>query len=451
MWTNRSRALLLQALFLDWLGLGLGLMLMLRIRTGMGIVAADDSLQVQGPWMAFLWMLYPLLGWLFGSYTVLHWRRMPLPVLIQRVLITAAATWLAVAVTRSLINPSPMVWFVLPQVQLLGLVLLSGWAVLVRLALRRQPLLVDAPKLLLLAQQEEIEAVLHAWERVPQRQSLVPIDAMGLLECVTRNDQSLQVAVSSLIRRDPSIAELLHDLLKYDPRRVKCLSLLRLFEQYQERLPPQLIGDDTLIFDELPWLAPFSVEAQLKRFFDLLVAALLLVVTAPLILVAALLICIEDRGPIFYSQQRSGWLGHPFTLHKLRTMSVQPLNTPAKWTKPGDHRVTTVGLYLRRLRIDELPQLWNVLIGEMSLIGPRPERPELELQLEKRIPHYRRRHSMRPGLSGLAQVSMPYAGSIEESDLKLSYDLYYLRHFSTWLDCLILLRTIKTVLKAGGL
>ena len=149
-------------------------------------------------------------------------------------------------------------------------------------------------------------------------------------------------------------------------------------------------------------------------------------------------------------QKRSGWLGRPFTVLKLRTMKVQPVNAPAEWTQVGDHRITTIGAVLRRLRLDELPQLLNVLNGDMSLIGPRPERPELEDQLELSIPHYRKRHWMRPGLSGWAQVCAPYASSIEDSDLKLSYDLYYLRHFSTWLDLVILFRTIKTVLKAGG-
>tara|TARA_Y100001933_G_C18677321_1_gene429503 strand:- start:226 stop:624 length:399 start_codon:yes stop_codon:yes gene_type:complete len=131
-------------------------------------------------------------------------------------------------------------------------------------------------------------------------------------------------------------------------------------------------------------------------------------------------------------------------------MKVQPIDAPARWTEPGDQRITAVGVWLRRVRLDELPQLFNVLNGEMSLIGPRPERPELEDELELSIPHYRKRHWMRPGLSGWAQVCAPYASSIEDSDLKLSYDLYYLRNFSTWLDLVILLRTVKTVLKAGG-
>ena len=116
----------------------------------------------------------------------------------------------------------------------------------------------------------------------------------------------------------------------------------------------------------------------------------------------------------------------------------------------GDQRITRVGWFLRRVRIDELPQLFNVLRGDMSLVGPRPERPQLEHELEAGIPHYRKRHWMPPGLSGWAQVSAPYAATLEEANLKLSYDLYYLRHWSMGFDLLILLKTIKTVLKARG-
>ena len=192
------------------------------------------------------------------------------------------------------------------------------------------------------------------------------------------------------------------------------------------------------------------MEAQLKRMADLLVAAVLLLLTSPFVLIATLLIWLEDGGPVLYAQRRSGWLGRPFTVYKLRTMTVQPADAPASWTVPGDQRITKVGGLLRRVRLDELPQLFNVLNGEMSLIGPRPERPELEEKLELLILHYRKRHWMRPGLSGWAQVCAPYASSIEDSDLKLSYDLYYLRNFSFWLDLVILMRTVKTVLKAGG-
>jgi len=223
-----------------------------------------------------------------------------------------------------------------------------------------------------------------------------------------------------------------------------------LLERVLERLPPALLPEPWLTYDDLPWNQMFSVPRQLKRVADVLIALLLLALLSPLIGCAALLIWLDDHGPVFYSQERSGHLGHPFRVFKLRTMRVSPEDVQPRWTSEADSRITRVGAWLRRLRLDELPQLLNVISGEMSLIGPRPERPEFEQLLEAQIPHYRKRHWMRPGLSGWAQVCAPYASSVEDSEIKLSYDLYYLKNFSTWLDMVILFRTIKTVLKAAG-
>ena len=447
---HNPRTLILRALLLDGLGQLLMLGLILWAQALLGWTIGGNSLEGQGGWLLFSMVLYPSLGWLFGSYTVLRWRRLTLPVLLQRLLITAAVSVIVMAVARWLINPADVVWLVYRRVQLLWMVALTGWALLVRLALRRGLLLSDAPRLMLLTQQNDDHSVLTAWRRVPHRQRLFPVDAQRLQRRLDQSDQPLLVAVTDEVRRDPMQHVLLESLDMRDPRLVRCVSVLSLFEQQQERLPPALMGDTPFTYDDLPWAATFSVQAQLKRMADLLVAALLLLITVPFMAVAALLIWLEDRGPVFYAQQRSGWLGRPFTVMKLRTMSVQPPDAPAEWTQVGDQRITAIGGILRRLRLDELPQLLNVLLGEMSLIGPRPERPEHEHQLELSIPHYRKRHWMRPGLSGWAQVCAPYASSIEDSDLKLSYDLYYLRHFSTWLDLVILFRTIKTVLKAGG-
>ena len=149
--------------------------------------------------------------------------------------------------------------------------------------------------------------------------------------------------------------------------------------------------------------------------------------SAPLLLVAALLIRLEDGGPILYSQIRTGLYGEAIRIWKLRSMGQAAEREGARWASRDDPRVTRVGGWLRRLRIDELPQLVAVLKGDMSLIGPRPERPELEETLENVIPHYRVRHWVRPGLSGWAQVCYPYGASIADSRMKLSYDLYYLR------------------------
>ena len=447
---NNLRSLMLWALLLDWLGQVLIMVLILSMPAWTGIDLGGESLHGQGPWLVFVLLLYPLLGWLFGSYTVLRWRRLTLIVLLQRLLITAAVTLMVVAIARWLINPSELVWLVHRRVQLLWIGSLSLWALAVRVGLRRGLLLPDSPKILFLAQPQEIDAVLGEWRRVPQRQRLRPITATALARQLDHVEEPILLALSEAVRKDTALRPLHDSLEMCDPRHVRAVSVLNLFEQHQERLPPILMKDTVFAYNDLPWAATFSVQAQLKRMADLLVAALLLLLTAPFVFIAAILIWLEDRGPVLYAQKRSGWLGRPFTVYKLRTMTVQPVDAPACWTEPGDQRITVVGGWLRRVRLDELPQLLNVLSGEMSLIGPRPERPELEEELEQRILHYRKRHWMRPGLSGWAQVCASYASSVEDSDLKLSYDLYYLRHFSVWLDLVILLRTVKTVLKAGG-
>ncbi len=225
---------------------------------------------------------------------------------------------------------------------------------------------------------------------------------------------------------------------------------LEMAEHRQQRLLPVHLPQEALTLDDIPWADSLSVQRQLKRAADIAVSLLLLLVTLPLMLLAALLIWMEDRGPVFFVQDRSGLMGKTFRLYKFRTMRQSDPMAPASWTVQGDDRITRMGWWLRRVRLDELPQLLNVIWGDMSLIGPRPERPELEHELEDRIPHYRKRHWMPPGLSGWAQVCAPYAASVAEAEIKLSYDLYYLKHWGVALDLLILLKTVKTVLKAGG-
>nr|WP_255615996.1 sugar transferase [Synechococcus sp. MU1642] len=444
------RSLLFRALLLDWFGQALILSLFLFIPSltagAQGVSSSDE----QWSWFAFVLVLYPILGWLFGSYTVLRWKRLVLPVLIQRLLITAFATFIVLSTARWFINPVDAVWIVDNQIQFLWIGGTTLWALIVRVGLRRGFLLPVQPRILLLAQTEELKNLLAAWARVQHRQHLLPVAGSSFVQHLQNTEEPLLVAFSQSALQDPALPPLIASLEMHDPRQVRVLSVLSLFEQQQERLPPFLMPETVLAYDDLPWAATFSVQAQLKRMADLLVSGVLLLLTTPFVLLSALLIWLEDRGPVFYAQQRSGWLGRPFTVYKLRTMSVQPVDAPARWTQPGDQRITAVGGLLRRVRVDELPQLLNVINGEMSLIGPRPERPELEEELERRIPHYRKRHWMRPGLSGWAQVCAPYASSIEDAELKLSYDLYYLRNFSSWLDLLILFRTVKTVLKAGG-
>ena len=226
-------------------------------------------------------------------------------------------------------------------------------------------------------------------------------------------------------------------------------STLRWCEKVLQRFPPDLLQTADLLRGE--FAAPHgSLQKRLKRLGDVFVSGLLLLLTAPLLLLAALLIRLEDQGPVLYGQLRSGLDGVPFHVWKLRSMRVNAEASGPQWSGRGDPRITRIGRLLRMTRLDELPQLWAVLRGEMSLIGPRPERPEIEQELERQIAHYRLRHLIRPGLSGWAQVNYPYGASLEDSRNKLSYDLYYLRNFSFWLDFLILAKTIRLVFNARG-
>lgn len=184
-----------------------------------------------------------------------------------------------------------------------------------------------------------------------------------------------------------------------------------------------------------------------KAVFDFCAALALLVLTAPVLLLAMLLIKATSRGPALYVQTRVGRHGKPFSIYKLRTMRHQcEADTGACWSQPGDPRITPVGRFLRATHLDELPQLFNVLLGQMSLVGPRPERPEFVPQLERQFPRYRQRLELKPGLTGLAQVQLPPDSDLESVHRKLKYDLYYLGHVGVWLDLRVLTGTACKVL-----
>ncbi len=189
---------------------------------------------------------------------------------------------------------------------------------------------------------------------------------------------------------------------------------------------------------------------RIKRIFDLCLALILLLLSSPLFLFAAILIYVESRGPIIYAQQRVGLRGRVFTLYKFRSMYNTAKNHPAMWAKVDDVRITKCGKYMRKLRLDELPQLWNIIKNDMSFIGPRPEQVEFVYKLQQTIDNYNLRHTVKPGLTGLAQVSYPYAASEEDSRRKLEYDLYYINNMSAVLELKILYKTIGVILFSRG-
>jgi sugar transferase (PEP-CTERM system associated) len=197
--------------------------------------------------------------------------------------------------------------------------------------------------------------------------------------------------------------------------------------------------------------APGAAYRVLKRGGDLVICSLLLLLTLPLMLLAAVAIRLDSSGPVLYRQVRTGRFGRPFTLFKFRSMrtDAEAGGTP-RWAQHQDPRVTRVGGFIRTTRIDELPQLFNVLRGDMSLVGPRPERPHFVAELDRAIPFYRHRHCVAPGITGWAQVNFPYGASIEDSREKLAYDLYYVKNRNLLLDLLILFATVRVILFREG-
>jgi exopolysaccharide biosynthesis polyprenyl glycosylphosphotransferase len=186
-----------------------------------------------------------------------------------------------------------------------------------------------------------------------------------------------------------------------------------------------------------------------KRPMDMALAAFGLLVGSPLMLLCAVAVKLTSPGPVIYSQVRVGRYGRPFKILKFRTMRHGAEKNGAVWATAGDARVTALGRFLRKTRFDELPQLWNILRGDMSLVGPRPERPEFVQELRRRIEHYDLRHLVLPGLTGWAQIRFRYGASLEDTRRKLAYDLYYVRHCGLTFDLAICLRTLATVAKGA--
>jgi len=397
---------------------------------------------------------YCLLGWLLGSYTVLRWPWLRLRLVLQRLALTALAT------LTGLILFSWGLGVDATQLNLLNrgvLLEVMGWQTLLALAIRLQLRLLNRTypqaRWRLMAQPQHQRDVIREWQRNPfvRPPQLISPDWLEqpASSSLIQHPRPLALAVADGIDLDIDQQSLISHLRS---RGVLVTSLEELAQRQLERLPPTLLPKHWLNITELPWSNEFSLQRKLKRFGDLLIASLLILFTTPLMVLASLAIWLEDLGPVLYVQTRTGWMGHPFQLLKLRTMRVSSPNAPTPWTRQRDQRVTRVGVILRRTRLDELPQLINVLQGQMSLIGPRPEQPGMDEKLALTIPHYNKRYWMLPGLSGWAQVCGPaYPASLEESELKLSYDLFYLRNWSLSLDLLILAKTIKTLLKIRGI
>ena len=224
-------------------------------------------------------------------------------------------------------------------------------------------------------------------------------------------------------------------------------SLSSFMERHFKFVPIEEIGVEWFL--QSGFQTGHPIHDRIKRTFDVVFAIVGLIGVFPLIILAAIASKIESQDPVFYSQIRIGAMGRPFRIWKLRSMSADSEQNGPQWATLADPRVTKVGRLLRRTRIDETPQFWNILRGDMSLIGPRPERPEFVEKLAEKIPYYNQRHLLKPGLTGWAQINYPYGASTEDSLQKLKYDLYYVKHVSISLDVQIILSTVGAVMKGA--
>lgn len=224
--------------------------------------------------------------------------------------------------------------------------------------------------------------------------------------------------------------------------------LASVYEEYTGKIAVENLRPSWLIFSS--GFRDTKARRAAKRIIDIAASTIGLVLASPAMLIVAALVRATSPGPILFRQTRVGRHGKPFSLYKFRSMrqDAEAVTGPV-WAQPGDSRVTPVGRFIRVSRLDELPQLWNVLVGEMSLVGPRPERPEFVEQLTRAIPFYGQRHGVRPGITGWAQVRYKYGATVEDALEKLQYELYYIKNLSIALDLVIMVKTIKTMLSGA--
>jgi sugar transferase (PEP-CTERM system associated) len=274
------------------------------------------------------------------------------------------------------------------------------------------------------------------------------LDGKRSLIDLARENRVVEIVVALDDRRG---ALPIDDLLKAKLSGIQVTDLVAFYERECYTVKFEKMYPSWIVFSSDFQLGPGRRIA--KRVFDVAAALTLLALSAPLLFLVAVMSLVESRGrdPVLYHQERVGYGGRTFRLHKFRSMTVNAEGDgQARWASADDVRVTPLGRVLRRYRLDELPQLFNILAGDMSLVGPRPERPEFVEDLSRSIPYYRERHCVKPGLAGWAQLMYPYGASIKDAKHKLEYDLYYIKHTSVIWDLVILMRTVEVVLLGKG-
>jgi lipopolysaccharide/colanic/teichoic acid biosynthesis glycosyltransferase len=415
--------------------------LVYRLRIGQWWGAPEEAMGLTMGWLS--------LSYLIGRYSKdsieQEWHKPWHSKTLKVVAVLLAGVQIHSWVFRVIMEETRFRGFLLPYLILAGLG--SAWGQ----ALIKKKVQKNKKQWLILGTKEELKILRR--EAADKRNSEINIQQMIDSENLEKAEECINlktlvgVAISRKMLKTKRPPE---KLLRARREGLSFCSVESWCEEALQRMPPELFDPDQLLIGDGYSLQPNSISWRIKRLGDILTATPLLLISTPILAAAMLSIKIEDRGPIFYRQRRTGLFGEEIMIIKLRTMKIDAEKHGAVWATRGDQRITKTGHWLRKFRIDEIPQLWLVIKGEMSLIGPRPERPEIEKDLYAKIQNYRLRHWLRPGLSGWAQVCYPYGASVEDSRMKLSYDLYYLRNANPILDLLILLKTIKLVAGAKG-
>lgn len=283
---------------------------------------------------------------------------------------------------------------------------------------------------------------------------------IGYVEHIIQNQDNLEIDLSEILKKKWSgliiatksqlHSELSKVLLHKKLEGLLVMDLFQIYEKFWKKIPIFFIEDRWFLTIDGFSISSNKIGLRLKRLFDIFISIMVLFITWPIMLLTYFLIKLDSIGPAIFMQIRTGKDGDNFFIYKFRSMYTDAEKDGVKWAQTNDSRITRVGKYIRLFRIDELPQLFNVISGDMSFIGPRPERPEFNSMLEREIPYYQLRHLVRPGITGWAQVQYPYGASVEDAIEKLQYDLYYIKNYSFFLDIKILLKTIKVILFGKG-
>jgi len=260
---------------------------------------------------------------------------------------------------------------------------------------------------------------------------------------LTENYRIDQIVLAQGEKENPQLTK---DILSARLRGIEIIDMPNMYQALKKRIPINYVDENWFLKEKGFEHSANILVMKVKRLIDIIVSSIILTISLPLLPLISLSIKINSRGPVFYTQRRVGKNESHFSLYKFRSMIDKAEENEAVWADKNDKRITLVGRILRILHLDELPQFWNVIKGDMSLVGPRPERPEFVDELKKKIPYYSLRHFMKPGITGWAQVNYPYASSLEDSQEKMEYDLYYVYHMNLLFDASILLKTAQKIL-----